>query len=54
MKSNEKYLDIKEDYYYNMGYKDGKKGSEFWSMISLTAGFLLAFEFSRSLFLNRT
>ena len=44
-----KYIDISDDYYFKLGYKDAKKGSGFWSMISFTAGFLLAFELTKEL-----
>jgi hypothetical protein len=49
MDLDNKYIDIREDYYFKLGYEDGKKGSEFWLLISFTAGFLIAFELTKEL-----
>jgi hypothetical protein len=52
MKLRDDYVDIRDDYYFKMGYEDGKKGSTFWALISFTAGFVFAFELSKELLLN--
>jgi hypothetical protein len=52
MKLRDDYVDIRDDYYFKMGYADGNKGTLFWKLISFTAGFFMAYELSKELLLN--